>query len=85
MQIIHPEDKSRLEEIHNKLFQFFYSVPMKERKDLKFAFNLRVKDKMENTFIFFRKQYFWILRLMVIRFAILARVQTFLLTKKTTT
>jgi DNA-binding CsgD family transcriptional regulator/PAS domain-containing protein len=43
IEIIHPEDKSRLEEIHDKLFQYLYSVPLKERKDLKFAFNLRVK------------------------------------------
>jgi DNA-binding CsgD family transcriptional regulator/PAS domain-containing protein len=42
-EIIHPEDKSRLVEIHNRLFHFFYSVSLKERKDLKFAFNLRVK------------------------------------------
>ena len=42
-ETIHPEDRSKLKEIHQKLFEYYYSVPIKERKNLKFTFNLRVK------------------------------------------
>ncbi len=40
-EIIHAEDKKKLELIHKIIFEHFYNVPKEERTKLKFDFNLR--------------------------------------------
>jgi DNA-binding CsgD family transcriptional regulator len=42
-QTTHPDDLVLLKELHQKLFAIYYETPIQRRKDLKFAFNLRVK------------------------------------------
>src|SRR5687768_17042227 len=34
------EDKPVLKQLHNRLFQYYYTTPVHERKDLKFSFNM---------------------------------------------
>lgn len=41
-ETICPEDRNKLKVIHKKMFEYFYSIPVEERKKLKFEFNLRV-------------------------------------------
>lgn len=42
-QSTHPDDLVLLKKLHQKLFAIYYETPISRRKDLKFAFNLRVK------------------------------------------
>lgn len=39
----HPDDLVILKSLHQKLFSIYYETPIPRRKDLKFAFNLRVR------------------------------------------
>jgi DNA-binding CsgD family transcriptional regulator len=42
-RMVHDEDKPVLQKLHNRLFQYYYSTPVPERKNLKFSFNLRIR------------------------------------------
>jgi len=42
-EITHPDDLVLLKPLHQKLFALYYETPIRRRKELKFAFNLRVR------------------------------------------
>jgi len=43
LEIIHPDDRDRLKEMHRLIFEFFYHTPVHVRSRLRFSYNFRVR------------------------------------------
>ncbi|WP_182953913.1 LuxR C-terminal-related transcriptional regulator [Pedobacter gandavensis] len=55
LSIIHPEDMLRLKELHQSIFNYYYSVTPEQRPKLRFSYNLRVK-KVNDDYIHILRQ-----------------------------
>ena len=45
LSLVYPEDVRRLKDLHKALFEFYYTVPIAERKDLKYVWEFRLTRK----------------------------------------
>ncbi|WP_316820271.1 LuxR C-terminal-related transcriptional regulator [Pedobacter gandavensis] len=48
LSIIHPEDMLKFKELHQTIFNYFYSIPAAQRPKIRFSYNLRVKTADNN-------------------------------------
>lgn len=55
LSIIHAEDMLKLKSLHCAIFNYYYSIPLSQRPDLRFSYNIRVKTA-NNTYVHILRQ-----------------------------
>jgi DNA-binding CsgD family transcriptional regulator len=59
LSLIHPSDFQHLRELHSAIFNYYYSIPVTKRANLRFSYNIRIKTS-NNEYVHILRQSFFI-------------------------